>query len=82
MTDAELMPIGDLEWDAKPGRPQTPTRVYRVAPLRRDRDVAPSSVWLYAKSDEEPPPDRAQAVDRHRERQREHHRRQRAKRRP
>lgn len=24
--------IGDLEWDEKPGRPASPTRVYRVGP--------------------------------------------------
>lgn len=26
------MPVGDLSWDERPGRPAEPTRVYRVGP--------------------------------------------------
>lgn len=42
--DENRMPIGDLEWDEKPGRPQAPTRVFSV-PLVRPRERAHSTLF-------------------------------------
>ncbi len=79
--DENRMPVGDLEWDEKPGRPARTTRVYRCGPLRRDG--APSSVWLYAESDAEPMPvaERAAVAEGHRMAARAHNRAQAARRR-
>lgn len=42
--DENRMPVGDLEWDEKPGRPQAPTRVFSV-PLVRPRERAHSTLF-------------------------------------
>lgn len=42
--DESGMPVGDLEWDEKPGRPQAPTRVFSV-PLVRPRERAHSTLF-------------------------------------
>lgn len=44
MSAADPMPVGDLEWDSKPGRPTCATRVYTIPTLRpRQLTAQPSA---------------------------------------